>query len=560
MANWYVSSVKHAAIAQWAASSAVVLGQYCRQLASVPDANGRVFKCTTAGTTGGTEPTWNLSNNATTNDGTAVWTQVGGQEAEQLAGDWKAALPRMGCLNSLGSLGDIAYVANDHAESAAIGKTISNQIQYICVNPAGSLPPAEADITVGAVLETTGNNTISITGGTSVQGVKFKCGTGSSSATHISLSGNSYLEDCELELASTSISAGIQLGSSSTGQGFSEWVNTKVTFQNTSQRVEGAFVELLWRDTAVPFGGSVPTTFLGVLSTNGSRFLATCRNLDLSSLTGNLASTGTAQLITFENCKLNATTTFPTSAAQRGNLGTVRMHDCDDNASNIGFNFKERGNNVLNEAEASIFRAGGASDGANSFSIKVTMPNNGQYFANKPYIMKIGKRYNTLNTPKTFTLHALIDAASLPARANLYCDFYVQDTANTPAATKHSTRTSILDTNTPQTTTENWVGTLPARTNSTLRTSGYLFQVASNPNRVFKVTATGTSAASEPAAYSTAVDGDTFADGTSTVRVMRRIKFEITATPRRRGMVWAVTRYYGSNGSLLWIDPKIEVA
>lgn len=39
-------------------------------------ANGRHFKCTTAGTSGGTEPSWNTAIGGTTADGTVVWTAI----------------------------------------------------------------------------------------------------------------------------------------------------------------------------------------------------------------------------------------------------------------------------------------------------------------------------------------------------------------------------------------------------------------------------------------------------------------------------------------------------
>src|ERR1700744_6527309 len=89
-ANVYVSSVAYAAVAQWAASTAYTVGQYRRQLATPAFGNERVFKCTTAGTSGSSEPSWSLLDTPTTTDGSVTWTQLTGHESEQAAGSWNA--------------------------------------------------------------------------------------------------------------------------------------------------------------------------------------------------------------------------------------------------------------------------------------------------------------------------------------------------------------------------------------------------------------------------------------------------------------------------------------
>lgn len=54
----------------WAATTAYSLGNY----RSPTVANGNLYRCTTAGTSGGTEPTWPTTIGGTVADGSAVWT------------------------------------------------------------------------------------------------------------------------------------------------------------------------------------------------------------------------------------------------------------------------------------------------------------------------------------------------------------------------------------------------------------------------------------------------------------------------------------------------------
>ena len=62
------------AVAAWAASTAFAVGDIRR--ASATQNSGLVFKCTTAGTSASSEPTWPTDIGSTVTDNTAVWTAI----------------------------------------------------------------------------------------------------------------------------------------------------------------------------------------------------------------------------------------------------------------------------------------------------------------------------------------------------------------------------------------------------------------------------------------------------------------------------------------------------
>lgn len=58
---------------RWAASTAYSVGDKVISLASF---NGRMYRCTTSGTSGGSEPTWPTTAGGTVADGSVVWTEM----------------------------------------------------------------------------------------------------------------------------------------------------------------------------------------------------------------------------------------------------------------------------------------------------------------------------------------------------------------------------------------------------------------------------------------------------------------------------------------------------
>lgn len=75
-ANYWVGLISVTGL--WAATHAYTLGQYVVPTAfnSGSGSVGRIFVCTTAGTSAGTEPTWPATAGGAVTDGTAHWTEV----------------------------------------------------------------------------------------------------------------------------------------------------------------------------------------------------------------------------------------------------------------------------------------------------------------------------------------------------------------------------------------------------------------------------------------------------------------------------------------------------
>lgn len=63
---------------QWTASTAYSAGAYVipTTFNSISGEQGKIFKCTTAGTSGTTQPTWPTGEGATVTDNTVTWTEV----------------------------------------------------------------------------------------------------------------------------------------------------------------------------------------------------------------------------------------------------------------------------------------------------------------------------------------------------------------------------------------------------------------------------------------------------------------------------------------------------
>ena len=172
MADWYVSSANYAAIPIFVINTPYTVGQFIKPTAATWGRE-QVWRCTTAGTSGATEPAFSSSgnDNATITSGTAQFTNVTGQSAY----GWTAAAGTLFCITGQGApgnnrnvAGSRIFIASDHTETNTLtslnsywtnnGSAGSGLCQFLSVNRAGSVPPTANDIQNGAVISASAAN------------------------------------------------------------------------------------------------------------------------------------------------------------------------------------------------------------------------------------------------------------------------------------------------------------------------------------------------------------------------------------------------------------------
>ena len=369
MSDWYVSSVAHAAIAQWAATTAYSIGDIVRQLAAPAAGSERAFRCTTAGTSGGSEPSWTLTKGATTASGTATFTEVTGNATY----NWSAAAARTEHIAETWATGtgDRVFLSSDHAETQSTNlglvpdSSLNNPAQLISVNRAGSVPPVAADVLAGASIATTGAATISLTGTTVYwHGITFTCGSsGTPTMTIGSTSQRHSFKDCAFVSGAGSSPAAINVANSSST--LTIFDNCTVQFADTSASLAGAG-SFLWKNTPNAIqGGTVPTELFSS-SFSGA---AELRGVDLSALgAGEIFSvSASVTRVTVANCKLGASFVHLNSDPSIP-ANFFQFINCNSGATNYKHSLRRYRGRV--DHETTIVRTAGASDGTQKLAHK----------------------------------------------------------------------------------------------------------------------------------------------------------------------------------------------
>jgi hypothetical protein len=377
MADWYISSAAYASVPVWQASTAYTVGQFIKPTAPA-SAREFVFRCTTAGTTAASEPSYvsAISDGSTVISGSATFTNVSGRSAH----GWSAAAGSLACMTAAVSNravgGDRFFLSSDHTEATTastfnFGVTTSfSPIQFLSVNRAGSVPPVAADLQSGAAITTVGANVIldNVTE-TFWQGVTI-AGKGGAFTGHILFGSTGtnlksmWFKDCAFSLPAT------VAGSRIYGDGSAQvtWENCTLQFGHASMGFGGSGNSFTWLGGSL-LGPTVPNSLC--LNNAAIPIVLTARGVDLSVLTSNIinpsiAGSGYSKVL-LDSCKIAAgVTRIGTTGNNAGE--ELELVNCHDGTNVINERHSQAGSVTI---DRTTYLSSGAQDDVGNYSLKL---------------------------------------------------------------------------------------------------------------------------------------------------------------------------------------------
>jgi hypothetical protein len=446
----------------WAAAkainSAVTLG------AIIQRNNGASYWiCSTAGSTGASEPAWaNNTAGTTQTDSTVTWTCLG------VVGNFTGGQAPHARLGNAGATtwfapNNTIYVGDNHAESQATAMTITiptaptSVARILCHNHSGSYPPASGNLTTGASVSTTGTNAITLAfiGAGYVYGIAFKAAVGATTvgSFYIILGSASasnsfiFLDNCDLEIANTITGCTILIGVAGAGL-FTIFNNTTIKFANSGQSILMRCHQFVWQNTGsiLVAGSSIPTNLIDLSDSNNTITSLLLEALDLSQLTGNLfTDSGTKNVgnVTVKDCKLNASMSVPNPRTSGLSVQFVRS-----DSSATGYKSARYQYEGTETTETAITRVGGASDPTGQAqSRKIVTTANSQWlrpFKAEPYAI-----WNpTIGANVTVTVCGTVNAGALPNNDDIWLEVEYLGSASFPIGTiVATTKANVLAAN-----------------------------------------------------------------------------------------------------------------
>lgn len=350
--------------------------------------------------------------------------------------------------------GGRVFVSDIHAEQQASAMTVTSPgtaaspVQVICVPDWGGATgtTAPTSISSGATCATTGANSISFGAQyTWFHGIEWRAGSGGSAGNISLLVGvNAYIafESCRLSLVGSAAGARITFGNAAgtPGEAAIDLNATGMTFANTSQQVNLNAVRVVWTDSVVLPGATIPTVVFNVSNAappdaefRGCDFSGAGSGKTIFTLAGD--SVGVIRLI---YCKLNASVTVDTGTIGEPQGLQIELTSC--SSADTNYEWYRRNYMATETHETTIVRSSGASDGTTPISRKIVTTSGAKSFS--AYETAPILAWNeTVGSSVTVTIPVLTDGVTL-TDAEAWVDVQYLGTSGVPLAGSITDRVS----------------------------------------------------------------------------------------------------------------------
>jgi len=354
--------------------------------------------------------------------------------------DWTNAYTTLVTALSGRAAGDICYISEDHAESAATltltsPGTNAAPCLFYCVNHAGTVPPVAADLTTGATFTSTTNTAITVQGCAYYYGMTLVGGnsTGAVTVTICGTGSNAQAwENCAFVMGSTGGGVFV-LGNVTPGSQQLRMTNCTFSFSAVAQTIQP---NCTWSWENKPgstalLGAQVPTTLLSFSTGTGTVVL---RGLDLSAagsgktLVGNSVGPGS---VLIEDCKLNASVTLRSSTFTAPGSMPVEVVRSDSGSTNYNYSrIRYEGTQTI---ETTIVRTGGASDGTTPIAWKIVTTADSEW--HQPFVCPPIAIWNeTTGSSITATIECVWGGGAVPLDSEIWLEVQYLGTSGFPVA------------------------------------------------------------------------------------------------------------------------------
>lgn len=439
MASYYLKSPggsigSGSYLGYWSATQSFATGDrvVCTRSAAT-SARRYIYECTSAGTSGGSEPTWDDTPGNQTTDSGVTWTC-------RASTTWANAHFVLDYIAGISAADDVFYLAHtyDYTETASNATAswysgtgyMENPVRVLCVDATGFPEPPTALATgakwtygssSGSGYMTTGDNFVYW------YGIEFAFGSGGSNGNIYFNGKYQHLENCKFTTSGTGSSHDFFFRGSllknctfkfgHINNGIVPTVSSTITIEGGGLDPTSAAITDLFKEVGACSNVRVINADLSAMSSTGTIFSTTITGLYDALINCKLPSGWSGNLVG-----------SPTNAIY------VATFNCDSGNTNYKFLNVQKNGSI--EADTTYYRTGGASDGDTNISWKFSTNSNSNWFENVMESPSVEIWNDDTGSPITVTVEILHDSTTALTNQDIWLDVsYLGSAVNTQGTT-----------------------------------------------------------------------------------------------------------------------------